>query len=140
MTRHVTLPSMVLVNASCQETDVRPIDWTSCANAPAATAPARALYRLRVVYRETAAPRVEAQLRFDAVLHHLRMSEFAVCSLADSGLVQLWVHVLSDGGPNGVVRARRGLVSLVQRLGLEPQVRSVRWESVPLPMPADRPR
>lgn len=94
---------------------------------------ARVLYRLRVLCRPTVAERLRAQIGLDAQLHRLTLLPLVACVLPDSDLVQLSAHVQVAPGPAGVAEARRGLVALVQRLGLEPQVRSVRWESVPQP-------
>lgn len=124
---------------------MRLMDWTTAFAGRAAAAvshpaAARVLYRLSVLCRDTAAERLQAQIRLDAQLGGLALLQLVACPLSDGGLVQLSAHVQGAAGPAAVAETRRGLVALVQRLGLEPQVRSVRWESVPQPavLPAGR--
>jgi hypothetical protein len=113
---------------------MRLFEWSPIA-AVRASAPAgvSAPFQLTVVFQGEHRRRAEQQIRFELEAHGLQLMRLQVFDQPGQPLVRLTACV------KNTATARAGLVKLVQRLGLEPAVRSVRWESVPQP-PAGAPR
>ncbi|MCJ0765062.1 hypothetical protein [Variovorax terrae] len=115
-----------------KEHAMRLMEWTTAgagrATGAAAKTGALPLYRLSVACLGPAAPRLEQQIRGEAGQGRLELLRLVAAPLEGRALTQLTAWV--KGSPE----ARRELVGMVQRLGREPQVRSVRWECVPQPV------
>ncbi len=75
----------------------------------------------------TGSARLEQQIRHELAARDLSLQRFYTRQCERRALVEM--RVLVHCQPGG----RPGMVRLVQRLGLEPLVRAVRWESVPQP-------
>lgn len=85
------------------------------------------LFQVVLLCKDEHGARLEQQLRHELAARDLQLQSLRTRQSERRELVEM--RVLVHCQPGG----RPGMVKLVQRLGLEPLVRAVRWETVPQP-------
>ncbi|MDF3839623.1 hypothetical protein P3W85_42805 [Cupriavidus basilensis] len=85
------------------------------------------LFQVVLLCKDDYGLRLEQQLRHELAARDLSLQRLRTRQCDRRELVEM--RVLVHCQPGG----RPGMVKLVQRLGLEPLVRAVRWETVPQP-------
>ncbi|GAB7543836.1 hypothetical protein [Cupriavidus sp. CuC1] len=98
--------------------------------AQASRGTAAQLFQVVLLCKDDHGARLEQQIRHELAARDLSLQRLHTRQCERRALVEM--RVLVHCQPGG----RPGMVRLVQRLGLEPLVRAVRWESVPQPVRA----
>lgn len=94
---------------------------------PPVAMPVSQLFQVVVICRDAGERRIAQQIMDELDANHMTLRSLHARSLEQRELTEVRVLLLCPQD------ARAAMVRLVQGLGFTPQVRSVRWETVPQP-------